>query len=528
MQTSEIIKLVITVVSALDFIIFIAFFSTFIVSVTVKAFQTKKYTVIFISICVLFIFMAYKALHVPIFIISLPENWNVKNVPGTAEILFALTIVNLIMAVIPLVLAIYSVVKTTKTKNIKKYKTNVGPKINIIMPIYNENPESLYRAIISVTKLDYYLKNIHLYLAFDDLQTSEAFTYIIKKFGCESVSESVITIDIEGVLISICRFKHGGKKSAQYSAFKLIEQQNNLENLKKTKIFFIDSDIVLHKDSLAHLIYYSDTFKKNCVTGMISCINSCNNGRGVFQRFLGYYQDIEYISGQIFWRNFETTIGRASTCLPGAFTLMDYNSLKKVSKQYFETNDFNDIFDYHRFYLGEDRFLTHLLMESGDTIGFCEAARCKTDAPSDLTSLLKQRRRWALGHISNDTWMMSSPKLWKKYLLLSVFNFLNNARNSSLYVYLLYFVLLLNQNVNLYMYLGIVVLPVALNWLFVVIYAFKIRRKMNILFYFCILFIQPLVSMMYLYYTIWTVRRIGWGSRNKSEENKLTEIVVTN
>jgi cellulose synthase/poly-beta-1,6-N-acetylglucosamine synthase-like glycosyltransferase len=209
---------------------------------------------------------------------------------------------------------------------------------------------------------------------------------------------------------------------------------------------------------------------------------------------------------------------------------MRYSSLKKVSDIYFNKTEFEDDSDYHRFYLGEDRYLTHLLMEAEPwKIGFCEAARCKTDAPKSIQALLKQRRRWALGHIANDTWMMSSVKLWKTYPLLSIFNFLNNSRNSSIYVYLLYFVLFLNKDVPIWTWFIFIILPVILNWVFILTYAIKIRRKMNILFYVMILAIQPIFSMMYLYYTIWTIKTKSWGGvrvDRAQKENNLTEVIV--
>jgi cellulose synthase/poly-beta-1,6-N-acetylglucosamine synthase-like glycosyltransferase len=180
--------------------------------------------------------------------------------------------------------------------------------------------------------------------------------------------------------------------------------------------------------------------------------------------------------------------------------------------EYVKKTIYDDDVDYQRFYLGEDRYLTHLLMEIEPwKLGFCDSARCKTDAPNTIPALLKQRRRWYLGHISNEIWMMSSSKLWKSYPLLCLFNLVNNTRNTSIYIYLLYFVVIFNENTSILMWLMFIVLPIILNWLFLIFYSIRIRRKMNIIFYLVILLIQPIISMMYMYYTIWTMRQRSWG-----------------
>ena len=270
-----------------------------------------------------------------------------------------------------------------------------------------------------------------------------------------------------------------------------------------------------------------EKYNKSCLTGMISCITSEN------KKFITYYQDVEYISGQMFWRNMENSrfFGSVS-CAPGAFTIIKFSSIEQVAAEYFADKEYKDSFDYQRFYLGEDRYLTHLLMENEPwKLGYCQYARCKTDAPDNMAALLKQRRRWYLGHIANDTWMVGSWKMWKTYPLFSIFNLLNNTRNTSMYVYLLYFVLLLNKEVPLLLWILFIILPIALNWLFLIVYSFTIRRKMNIIFYIAIIVLQPLVSMMFMYYTLWTIRQKGWGGvrdakQNKDSTSEMIEVVV--
>jgi len=525
-SSADIIKLVITSVSFIDFLIFCVLFLSFI---TLVPFKAKLLSTKIISTCVIIFFICFKLLFIPMFLSTIPF-FNI-DIPGLEIILGILTWSNIMLAAVPLVLAIITIIIYKAPKHEILIQQN-HKKVNVIMPIYNEDPDSLWRAIESVIKLDYgYSENqlasrkkmINLYLSFDEgvpspcdgkqQLNSNAFVKLMERFDLDPYDRRErINVDIDGTFIAICRFEHGGKKSAQYGGFKEMEKDMKILEEKRTSfiiddslVFFIDSDIILKSDSLLQFYYYLEKFKKNALTGLISCIASDD------PKFITFYQDIEYVSGQIFWRNLESYFN-STTCLPGAFTILRYSFFKKVSDKYFNSNVYHDNADYQRFYLGEDRYLTHLLMEiEPGKLGFCEAARCKTDAPKTVMALLKQRRRWYLGHIANDTWMISSLELWKNYPLLCLFNLLNNTRNTSLYIYLLYFVLLLNKEVSLTLWILFILLPILCNWFFIVIYAFKIKRKMNIMFYIAILLFQPLISMAYMYYTIWTIRQKSWG-----------------
>jgi len=523
-STADIIKLVITSISFIDFLVFCVLFLSFIILVPYK---TKQLSTKIISICVIIFFICFKLLFIPIFLSTIP--FFKIDIPGLEIILGILTWSNIMLAAVPLVLAIITIVIYRAPKHEILIQQN-HKKVNVIMPIYNEDPDSLWRAIESVIKLDYgYSENqlanrkknlISLYLSFDEgvpklsqQLNSNAFVKLMERLNLDPYDRRErINVDIDGTLIAICRFEHGGKKSAQYGGFKEMEKDMRILEEKRTSfkiddslVFFIDSDIILKKDSLLQFYYYLKKFKKSALTGLISCIASEDS------KFITYYQDIEYVSGQIFWRNLESYFN-SITCLPGAFTILRYPFFKKVSEKYFNSNVYQDNADYQRFYLGEDRYLTHLLMEiEPGRLGFCEWARCKTSAPDNIKTLLKQRRRWYLGHIANDTWMISSLELWKNYPLLCLFNLLNNTRNTSIYIYLLYFVLLLNKEVSLTSWILFILLPILCNWFFIVVYAFKIKRKMNIIFYIAILLFQPIFSGMYMYYTIWTIRQKSWG-----------------
>ena len=515
-NTSDIILAIIIFISAADFFIYAWLFLSYMVTVPYKARElSTKITSVFVIIFTII----FKLCYIPVFSIPLKKMFGFI-FPYSGIFTNTLTYMNVSFSIIPVFLASWSTI-TQQICTIKNVEVN--RKINIVMPIYNEKPEALMDAIKSVKNLLYPKELIHLYLSFDEGvlengSNSDAFYEVIKSCNV-SHTDTRYRIDHEetdGLKMSFCRFSHGGKKSAQFGAFKEIEKDN--DNLKDSLVLFIDSDIILHEKCILEFLKYMEHYDKSGLTGMINCIASQTNS------FISYYQDAEYISGQIFWRNLESFCG-STICLPGAFTILKYSFIKKVSDDYFlHGNDFVDNSEYQRFYLGEDRYLTHLLMEIEPwKLGFCESAKCKTYAPSTVRELLRQRRRWYLGHMSNDVWMLCSLKLWKLYPFLSLFNLFNNIRNVSVYIYVSYFAFLLNHGgESVLLWFIFIILPSILNFVFIIIYSLKIKRKTNIPFYVIFIAFQPIINMVYMYYTLWNIREKGWGGvRTMRKSNEI-------
>lgn len=501
------IKFIITSISTIDFLVFCVFFLVYIFNVPFKSTLDMKIGSMIIAI----IFIVYKSMHLPVFLSTLPGLENILGLSYTSKIIIIgiLTWSNIILAIVPMFLAIVTMIITWYYKNKKEFEER---KINIVMPIYNEEPDALWNAIQSVNNLNYEKAFINLYLCFDGVEQTDALTYISRKFKKYQKIMSSIQTNVEFKLesdlnINIVRLVHGGKKSAQYGGYKLIKEKGDTNSI----VFLIDSDIVLDKECINEFLWFMQKFNKTCCTGMISCSKKGGN-------FLEYYQDIEYSAGQIFWRNAETYM-YSTSCLPGALTIMEFSALDGIAQKYFTKNQYKNTFEYQRYYLGEDRYMTHLLMEQEKyKVGFCENAKAKTTGPNKIKTLLAQRRRWTLGHISNDTFMLSCIRLWLIYPVFVLFNLLNNIRNTSIYIYLLYTILLLDNKIPLITWIIFIIVPVALNWLLLILYSLKIGRKMSILTYLCIIIMQPVMSMMYMYYSIITFKKKSWGGIRVAKE----------
>ena len=193
--------------------------------------------------------------------------------------------------------------------------------------------------------------------------------------------------------------------------------------------------------------------------------------------FFWYLQDTEYVVGQVFNRSLEAALGGV-TCLPGALTMVRLKELSDVGEHYFGDLPTEKIFDYHRFYLGEDRYLTNLLLEDypSYSVGFCASARAKTEAPGNWTTFLKQRRRWLLGAFANEVFFMCSWKLWRRVPFLVLYKLCDfSSRSAAFFLYIVAFQLIVGVKYQLTQTIVIWV-PLLLNWLLIFIFALVLKR----------------------------------------------------
>lgn len=242
------------------------------------------------------------------------------------------------------------------------------------------------------------------------------------------------------------------------------------------------------------------------MTGLVTCRTS--RTFNIFQ----YLQDAEYIDGQIFNRTSEASLG-AVTCLPGALTLIRLSALQQVAPSYFREIDKRRTTDFHRFHLGEDRYMTFLLTENSEgpyQVRFISSATCKTDAPDTFQKLLKQRRRWFLGGFVNDVSTMISPVMWKKVPFVVLLNTYTYASRSLSWILpIMVISISVNQNPGLALY--IMVITFGVKYVLLCINALVMTRNKICSSYILLFFISPVFNWIVNLYAVWTWNTRSWG-----------------
>ena len=422
---------------------------------------------------------------------------------------------------IPWLFCIYQLVTHSlgRKKRIKKILDEVSaPKVVIVMPCYKEKSEVLLTAIDSVVDCDYPPSCIHVFLSFDGDQEDELYLNTIEKLGVPlSLDTYPKSVDViyRTARVTVSRFLHGGKRQCQKATFKLIDKVYT-EYLKRNDnlfILFIDSDCTLDRVCLQNFIYDMELSPGNsrdmlAMTGVITSTTKKHS-------LITLLQDMEYIHGQLFERTVESGCG-AVTCLPGALTMLRFSAFRRMAKYYFadKAEQCEDLFDYGKCHLGEDRWLTHLFMIGAKKryqIQMCTSAFCKTEAVKDFQSLVKQRRRWFLGFITNEVCMLTDIRVWRRYPILAVIRFMQNTiRTTALLFFIMVISLISTSKKITDLPVGFTGISLGLNWLLMIYFGTKLKRY-KIWLYPLMFVINPFFNWWYMVYGIFTAGQRTWG-----------------
>ena len=356
----------------LEWILWLLAFLYCMVKVYQKAEGRGSFGIKFLAVANAIFFTLMRCIFLPVMVVTLPLPQSViQHFPKrmvTALQWFAFyTFAGLLT--IPWLLCIYQLV-THNVGRARRIKTvldeDSAPKVVICMPCYKEEPHVLLRTVDSIVDCDYPPSCLHVFLSFDGDQEDELYLHTIEKLGVPITLESYprsIDVKYRRCRITVSRFRHGGKRHCQKKTYQLINKiyAEYLRRNDNLFLLFIDSDCILDKHAIQNFMLDMELkpgSRRNmlAMTGVITSTTAKNT-------LITLLQDMEYIHGQLFERTVESGCG-AVTCLPGALTILRFSAFRRMSQYYFadKAEQCDDLFDYGKCHLGEDRWLTHLFM----------------------------------------------------------------------------------------------------------------------------------------------------------------------
>lgn len=426
-----------------------------------------------------------------------------------------------VLLTVPWLFCIYQLVTNQlgRTKRIKQVLDDVtAPKVVIVMPCYKEEPDILIAAVDSVVECDYPASCIHVFLSFDGNQEDELYLNTLYKLGVPLTMQTYpLSIDVtyKSARVTVSRFPHGGKRQCQKLTFKLIDRvyEQYLKRNDNLFILFIDSDCILDRVCLQNFVYDMELSPGNSrdMLAMTGVITSTTKKHSI----ITLLQDMEYIHGQLFERTVESGCGSV-TCLPGALTMLRFSAFRRMAKYYFadKAEQCEDLFDFAKSHLGEDRWLTHLFMIGAKKryqIQMCTSAFCKTEAVQTYRSLVKQRRRWFLGFITNEVCMLTDWRLWKRYPILVLVRFMQNTIRTTALLFFIMVIALISTTAKIQkLPVGFIAVSLGLNWLLMLYFGAKLRR-FKIWLYPLMFVLNPFFNWYYMVYGIFTAGQRTWG-----------------
>ncbi|KAF4983498.1 hypothetical protein FDECE_17290 [Fusarium decemcellulare] len=512
---------VVLLMACLEWFLWLAAFVYCLVKVFQKA---EHWSISILCIVVGMAFVLLRAIFLPIMVVTLPLPDQVASLWPEEMVAFLQWFAFwsfAILLTVPWLFCIYQVVTNQlgRTKRVKQVLDDItAPKVVVVMPCYREEPEVLIKAVNSVVDCDYPAACIHVFLSFDGEQEDELYLNTIDQLGVPLTMESYpksIDVTYRSARITVSRFPHGGKRHCQKVTFKLIDKvyQQYLKRNDNLFILFIDSDCILDKVCLQNFVYDMELSPGNTrdMLAMTGVITSTTRKHSV----ITLLQDMEYIHGQLFERTVESGCGSV-TCLPGALTMLRFSAFRRMAKYYFvdKTEQCEDLFDFAKCHLGEDRWLTHLFMIGAKKryqIQMCTSAFCKTEAVQTYRSLVKQRRRWFLGFITNEVCMLTDWRLWKRYPILILVRFMQNTiRTTALLFFIMVIALVTTVKKVDDLPVGFIAISLGLNWLLMLYFGAKLRR-FKIWLYPLMFILNPFYNWYYMVYGIFTAGQRTWG-----------------
>jgi len=397
----------------------------------------------------------------------------------------------------------------------------------IILPVYNETLELLVEGVDSMLKSNYDKTLMQIHVAFDNDEFTKLYLDFAEHYKLDIVesSNSVSTV-VGGVVVWVHRFSHSGKRLTQAKTWEFVKESCTYK-ADRTILLFTDSDNYMYDNAMKNLAYnFERNPEKLAFAGYMTCMSS---GWGSLNPWR-LLQDTEYVGGEMN-RAFELLMGTVN-CLPGGFTAMRWQAFESVADKYFTNLADDTITDYHRNYLGEDRYLTHIMHQylPRHSMGFCPSARCKTDPPTQLMKLVTQRRRWYLGALSNEAYMFTDKLIWKKYKVMVVYKFMQLCLWRSFTISQCILAILMFNGMNFSSgWSGIssqvlaMVIPLALSWILISITGIKLDHYKVIFVYPLSHIPQTVIALLVDWKVVFSFKERSWGG---SRMQKAAPLVV--
>jgi cellulose synthase/poly-beta-1,6-N-acetylglucosamine synthase-like glycosyltransferase len=436
--------------------------------------------------------------------------------------------------------------------------------VAVFVPVYSESRESLYNTVKSVVESDYPKSSKMLIIVVDGIKqglgnddfTSEYAKQILnttQNISIDSNYELYIG-SYKGVeYLLLIKVINKGKKDSflvlqkllyyshdyilddtnsihidlrcrdvEFEKFKNIKQLvSNIEMNKIEYIMMLDTDTRVDNKAITCLADYLDVnIKTLAVCGETSISNKNNN-------ILTSAQHFEYFVTHYTLKAFESNYGNVLV-LSGCFTLYRTNILiNKNLMDLYENEDSSNLYTANISKLGEDRFLTNLLLKFYPKFDakYIKNAICYTDAPNDIKTLLCQKRRWTNSLIFCHLWLLlNTPKysLFKRlrFIFIVVFELWIVLYMPMLLTIGYYYMILFIYNSITYNIIDIFgIIQTIILFIFPTIIALLLNHFDMIYYSVVFIFSIPLFSIIVPLYSIYFSDYIAWGNTRKTNKS---------
>ncbi|KAJ7066810.1 glycosyltransferase family 2 protein [Mycena belliarum] len=282
-------------------------------------------------------------------------------------------------------------------------------------------------------------------------------------------------------------------------------------------IFTIDADTTVTPDSLNRLV--ASAADDSSIIGICGETKLQNEDTSWWTMIQVY----EYYLSHHLSKAFESLFGSV-TCLPGCFSLYRIRTADKgrpilisnrIIDEYAEPN-VDTLHKKNLFSLGEDRFLTTLLMKHFPTFKtkFCPDAIAHTMAPESWRILFSQRRRWINSTIHNLCELVLLPELFGFCCFSMRFfvfiDLLGTLILPATVVYLVYLIVIVSTKAAPFPTIAIIMIAVTYGLQAII---FILKREFMLVGWMVVYILSyPVYSFFLPVYSFWCMDEFGWGN----------------
>jgi hyaluronan synthase len=238
------------------------------------------------------------------------------------------------------------------------------PTLTVIIPAYNEG-ERVRRSICSVIDCDYPKQLLEI-IVIDDGSRDDTWEYVEEERS------------LHPNLITTFRFKKNrGKRKALALGFR---------KARGEIIVTVDSDSVVERDALRHIVAPFEDAHIGAVTGKIRAVN---RGSNLLTRML----NVQYVMGTEFYRSSQSVF-RTVMCCAGALSAYRKTVIDSVVDEWLSQK-----FLSQECMIGEDHALTNHILRSGSDTVYQRTAVIYTTVPETLRGFIRMFTRWNKGYL---------------------------------------------------------------------------------------------------------------------------------
>ncbi|KAI8372396.1 chitin synthase-domain-containing protein [Blakeslea trispora] len=296
-------------------------------------------------------------------------------------------------------------------------------------------------------------------------------------------------------------------------------------------VLMVDADTEVFSDGLNKLV---SSFVHDAKIIGLCGETKLSNEKDTWVTMIQVY---EYFISHYMIKAFESLFGSV-TCLPGCFCMYRIRSSTKnqpllVSNQVIEDYQTNKVDTLHKknlLHLGEDRYLTTLILKHFPTYKtkFVSDAKCATNAPDQWSVLLSQRRRWINSTIHNLGELVFLPQLcgfccfsMRFVVMLDLISTLVQPAIVGYLIYLIYTLSTTSSNVPL---MSIITIAGVYGLQAII---FIIHKKWeHIIWMIVSIFAIPVFSFYIPIYAYWHFDDFSWGNTRVVLGDKGKKMVV--